>query len=188
MGNQDPIVGFPDRKNTRCPACGKDSLESRLDETSFVYGTGSAGVNLTCSVPVHRCAGCGFEFTDDEAEDARDLAVRRHLHVMAPEEIKAIRESYQLSRRDFGSLTRIGEASLARWESGEIIQNAGYDQFLFLLKIPENLQRLKERKEEFAEPTRSAEQLSDLQSRFPSIRNIAQVVPIAGVWELRRAS
>lgn len=188
MGGKEPIIGFPDRKNTRCPACGKDSLESRVEETSFVYGTGSAAVDLTCSVPVHRCAGCAFEFTDDAAEDARDLAVRRYLRVMTPDQIRAIRESHQLSRREFGSLTRIGEASLARWESGEIIQNAGYDQFLYLLKSPENLQRLRERKDEIVEQSKGVEPIPQLQSRFPSIPNLAQVVPIAKGWQLRKVS
>jgi DNA-binding transcriptional regulator YiaG len=139
-------------------------------------------------VPVHKCAGCAFEFTDDKAEDARDLAVRRYLRVMSPDEIKAIRDTHGLSRREFGMLTRIGDASLARWESGEIIQNSGYDQFLYLLKFPENMQRLKERKDEIVEQSTQAEPLSNLQSRFPSIRDIAKVVSIAEVWALRRAS
>jgi len=66
--------------------------------------------------------------------------------VITARQIRALRESYKLSRREFGALTRIGEASLARWESGEIIQSFGYDQFLYLLSFPENLQRLRERR------------------------------------------
>jgi putative zinc finger/helix-turn-helix YgiT family protein len=188
MGNQEPIIGFPDRKETQCPACGKESLGTRVEETSFVYGTGAAAVDLTCSVPVHKCADCAFEFTDDKAEDARDLAVRRYLKVMTPEQIRAIRDSYRISRREFGAVTRIGEASLARWESGEIIQNAGYDQFLYLLKFPENLQRLKERKNEAEEASQGAKPISSLQVRFSSIRDFAQVLPMANAFQLRKAS
>jgi len=33
----------------------------------------------TAQAPVRSCAGCGFEFTDGEAEDARHQAVRRRL-------------------------------------------------------------------------------------------------------------
>jgi DNA-binding transcriptional regulator YiaG len=138
-------------------------------------------------VPVHSCAICGFEFTDDKAEDARDLAVRRYLRVMTPDQIRAIRESYGLSRREFGSLTRIGEASLARWETGEIIQNAGYDQFLYLLKFQENLHRLRERPDNSAEQLGRSEPVSHLQVRFPSIRNFSQTVVIAKEWRLRKA-
>ncbi len=188
MGNQEPIIGFPDRKETQCPACGKESLGTIVKETAFVYGTGAAAVNLTCSVPVHKCADCAFEFTDDKAEDARDLAVRSYLKVMTPDQIRAIRDSYAISRREFGSVTRIGEASLARWETGEVIQNGGYDQFLYLLKFPENLQRLKERKEQIAEGSQAVEPISSLQARFSSIRDFAQVVTIANVWQLRKAS
>jgi len=188
MGNQDQLVGFPDRRDTLCPACGKETIGTRVEETTFVYGTGSTAVNLTCPVPVHKCDACAFEFTDDKAEDARDLAVRRYLRVMSPDEIKAIREFHELSRREFGMLTRIGDASLARWESGDIIQNSGYDQFLYLLKFPENMQRLKERKDESVEQSKRAVPLSNLQFRFPSIRDIAKVASIAEVWALRRAS
>lgn len=188
MGNKDTIVEFPEGKNTKCPACGGESLTSKIEETSFVYGTGTKTANLTCSVPVHSCRSCGFEFTDDKAEDARDLAVRRYLQVMTPEQIRAIREYYGLSRRDFGSLTLIGEASLARWESGEIIQNAGYDQYLYLLKFSENLQRLRERQDNPVIQHGESDPISHKKLRFPSIRNFSQTVVIAGEWQLRKVS
>jgi putative zinc finger/helix-turn-helix YgiT family protein len=187
MGNQDPVIGFPDMKSNVCPACGKEMLESMVEETSFTYGTGATAVDLSCPVSVHRCSGCGFEFTDSEAEDARDLAVRRYFRVMLPEEIRGIRESNNISRREFGSITRIGEASLARWESGDVIQNAGYDQFLYLLKFPENFQRLKDRPEENNEQACRLYSASSLQSRFPSIRGFDQKVVIAEEWKLRKA-
>jgi putative zinc finger/helix-turn-helix YgiT family protein len=185
MGNQDGVISFPDRKDLLCAACGKGVLGTRIEETSFVYGTGSTAVNLTCPLPVHECTACGFEFTDDEAEDARDLAVRRYLQVMEPGQIREIRESYGASRREFGSITRIGEASLARWESGEVIQNAGYDQFLYLLKFPENFERLRNR-QQGAAATMQSDLISHLQVRFPAIRNIDQTVLTAKDWQLRK--
>jgi DNA-binding transcriptional regulator YiaG len=186
MGDKNPIATFPNRKDVFCPACGKRSLETKIEETSFVYGTGSSAVNLTCHVPVHKCALCAFEFTDDEAEVARDLAVRRYLRVMTPNQIRVIRESYEVSRREFGSITRIGEASLGRWESGDIIQNGGYDQYLYLLKFPENLQRLKDRQDNALENSGERNVISGLKSRFPSIRSFDQKVTIARDWRLRK--
>ena len=51
-----------------------------------------------------------------------------------------------MSRAVFSRLTRIGEASLGRWENGLLIQNLAYDHLLYLLTFPENLERLKFRK------------------------------------------
>ena len=39
-------------------------------------------------------------------------------------------------------------ASLARWETGALIQNGANDQLLFLLTFPENFERLRRRAEE----------------------------------------
>jgi DNA-binding transcriptional regulator YiaG len=108
---------------------------------------------------VMTCNQCGFQFTDEVAEEARHEAVCRHLGVMTPKEIKEIRKSYGMSRAEFSHLTRIGEASLARWENGLLIQSPAYDQLLYLLTFPENLERLKS--------TRHGERLS-LQYNSPS--------------------
>ena len=43
------------------------------------------------------------------------------------------------------SVTKIGEASLGRWEAGSMIQGLAYDQFLFLLQHAENMERLQQR-------------------------------------------
>ena len=63
---------------------------------------------------------------------------------MKPSEIKALREHYGLSRKEFAEITLLGEASLARWESGELTQNAAYDQLLRLLQFQGNMERLRE--------------------------------------------
>jgi len=66
---------------------------------------------------------------------------------MAPSEIQALREGYDMSRAEFSRLTRIGEASLGRWENGLLIQGQANDRFLYLLTFPENVARLRARKE-----------------------------------------
>jgi len=48
-----------------------------------------------------------------------------------------------LTRERFAALTGIGTASLARWETGELIQSAGYDKYLRLLAFAGNLERLR---------------------------------------------
>lgn len=128
-----------------CPNCGSTALQTRVLPDRFTYGSGTAAVELCADVPFHRCADCQFEFTGAEAEDARHEAVCRYLRVMSPGEVRAVRGKYEMTRLHFAEITRIGSASLSRWENGELIQNPANDQLLYLLTFEDNLQRLHER-------------------------------------------
>ena len=115
-----------------------------LDE--FEYGAGESAVVLTANVIVFACADCDFEFTGPSAEVARHEAVCRHLGVMTPAEIRDLRGRYGLSRLAFASITRLGAASIARWEAGSLLQNRAYDSLLYLLCFKDNLRRLRNRR------------------------------------------
>jgi len=131
--------------DAECPQCSRRTIQTRIEEDRFKYGTGDSAVELVAKIPVRTCSSCGFEFTDWEAEDLRHEAVCRHLGVMAPKQILGIRLMYDLSRSEFAAITKFGETSLSRWETGSVIQNLANDQLLYLLQFPENLQRLRER-------------------------------------------
>jgi DNA-binding transcriptional regulator YiaG len=128
-----------------CPNCGSKNINTRLLVDRFTYGSGADAVQLKANIPFHRCTDCTFEYTDSEAEDIRHEAVCRHLGVMVPAEVLDLRSSYGLTRAEFAEATRIGEASLARWETGQVIQNPANDSFLYLLRFRENWERLKAR-------------------------------------------
>jgi putative zinc finger/helix-turn-helix YgiT family protein len=139
------IIGGQKPATFECPNCDSTNVDTQMVRTKFKYGTGNKAVELEAVVPVRKCNDCGFEYTDSEAEDLRHAAICNHLEVMTPAEVVAIRKQYGLSRADFAQATRIGEASLSRWETGEIIQNAAYDDYLHLLSFPENMSRLEKR-------------------------------------------
>ena len=42
-------------------------------------------------------------------------------------------------------ITRLGAASIARWEAGSLLQNRAYDSLLYLLCFGDNLHRLRRR-------------------------------------------
>ncbi len=126
-----------------CPNCGGIRIESRTEREPFTYGIGDKATELYSTISVRKCADCGFEFTDEAAETSRHEAVCRHLRVLPPAEILKIRKESGLSRAEFARLTRIGEASLHRWENGLLIQNPAMDSYLRLLAYRENIQRLR---------------------------------------------
>ncbi len=73
---------------------------------------------------------------------------------MIPADVAEVRKRYRLRREEFAAKTRLGEASLARWESGQLIQNAAYDNYLYLLTFEENMRRLEERTERYTKSSR----------------------------------
>ena len=123
--------------------CGAPGLKTELVRDPFIYGAGSGAVELTADVPVHTCSRCRVSFTGEKAEIARHDAVCRHLEVLTPGEIRAIRVFYGMSRAAFARLTGFEELALARWERREIIQNTSSDRYLRLLRDPVIFRRLR---------------------------------------------
>ncbi len=128
-----------------CPDCGGSDIETSRVEDRFLYGDGPDAVEIVAEVPLRTCGSCGFHFLDGEAEDAQHEAVCRHVGVLAPVQIRTLRERLGLTRAAFAKLTRLGEATLARWERGALIQTGAYDQFLYLLHNDRNVQSLRDR-------------------------------------------
>jgi len=143
MKNCEALI--QEEKARPCPVCESANVKFTFEAQEFLYGVGEDEVELTADVHIGTCTECDFQFTGESAEIARHEAVCRHHKVMTPREIRTCRESYGLSRTAFAALTRLGSASLARWETGQLIQNAANDSLLFLMKFPENLERLKHR-------------------------------------------
>ncbi|HVC95989.1 MAG TPA: type II TA system antitoxin MqsA family protein [Pirellulales bacterium] len=135
-----------ERSETVCGQCGSSALTVRSERENFTYGTGSKAKELSAVVPVYTCEKCGYQFTDHEAETALHEAVCKHLGVMTPRQVKDVRKRHGLSRAEFSRLTRLGTATLGRWERGALIQNPAYDQYLYLLRSKESVARLAERK------------------------------------------
>ncbi len=101
---------------------------------TIAWGKGEKAVDIHMVIPVERCTGCGEEFTGPEAETIQHEAICRHMGVLAPSEIRAIREDAGYSRSAFAQLTGLGESSLQRWEDGDEVQQPAIDRLLRLLR------------------------------------------------------
>ena len=139
-----PTVLGPEPGPDICEMCGTPGLTTELVRDPFIYGAGPEAVELIADVPVHSCSRCAVSFTGEAAEAARHEAVCRHLGVLTPDEIRAIRDRYGLSRAALARLTGLGEATLGRWERREVIQNVSNDRFLRLLREPDVFRRLRD--------------------------------------------
>jgi len=133
-------------KKISCPSCGNSHFEISYRKEIFDYGSGNDAVELSAEVPVQVCKGCQFSFTQSEAEDIRHEVVCRYLGRLTPSQILEIRNSRKLTQAQFAELTGIGTASLSRWETGELIQGAAQDNYLYLLNQQMNLDFLESRR------------------------------------------
>jgi putative zinc finger/helix-turn-helix YgiT family protein len=129
-----------------CPQCGASGLETVQVEETFDHGGRKEPIHVTAVLPVKHCRKCDFAFEDWETEKARHRAACAAVGVQPPEEIRRLRQAVGLSQREFARLTRLGGATLNRWERGHLIQNGAYDDYLYLLRFPENVERLRQRK------------------------------------------
>jgi putative zinc finger/helix-turn-helix YgiT family protein len=125
-----------------CPACSSANVREHWKNDTFEYGTGTESAVLVANVPHCVCLNCDLEYLDERAETIRHAAVCHHLGLLSPEEILAVRERYGMTQQEFANTTNIGRASLARWESGALFQNASNDSFIYLLGFTENMDKL----------------------------------------------
>ncbi len=137
---------FPNaRERLICPDCGSSNIKTCQKDYIFPYGSGGNKVELVANVPVRTCSDCGFSFLDSAAEDICHKAVCQHLGVMTPSQIKDLRNLYGLTQAQFSEITKLGEATLSRWERGILIQNQAYDNYLYLLGFRKNFDVLRSR-------------------------------------------
>lgn len=125
-----------------CDMCGASGLKTELVRNPFIYGTGPDAVEIIADIPVHTCDVCEIAFTDGEAAEIEHEAVCRHLRVLPPAEIRALRGRYGLSRAEFSRVTGLEEAALARWEGAEVIQDTATDRYLRLIEDRATFRRL----------------------------------------------
>lgn len=169
----------------QCPNCGKRSLSTVLETEKIIYGSGKDATEIPVQLPVRTCGECGFQYTDEEAEDIRHDAVCRHLGLMTPGEIVALRKRYSMTRAEFADITRFGEASLARWETGQLIQNAANDQLLYLLSFESNVERLQKRQAQRTQNEPRPNAAVTYEVRFSHLTDVMAVQSEARSFTLR---
>lgn len=110
-----------------CAICGEMAAHASVVRQEFAYLDGNREVVLEADTPVLRCDACGETYAGADAEDAQHEAVCHHLGRLSPREIRALRDRLGITQARLAELTKIGIASIKRWETGNHIQNASLD-------------------------------------------------------------
>ena len=138
-------VNCKDSEKLVCPECGKTNVSTSMEDYTFDYGSGDGKVELTAVVPVRVCNDCGCKYMDYLADEAQHEAVCKYKKVLSPSQIRSLRSLYNFSQSEFANISKLGEATLSRWERGVVIQNEAYDNYLYLLGFASNLRLIMNR-------------------------------------------
>ena len=122
-----------------CEECGKE-VSTVIVVKKEIYNVCGEDVEIEAQVLV--CKECGEEFFCEELDHATLSKAyneyRKRHKLLSPNEIKEIREQYELSQRCFAKLLNWGDKTIHRYENGSI-QDKAHNSLLLFLREPENM-------------------------------------------------
>lgn len=115
----------------RCRHCAKNevvmgtvSYDAEIRHDGRVYSFTIPELNL----PV--CKACGEKVFTEKVDDQISRALRLHLHLLSPEEMRAGLDRLKLTQKDAAERLGIAEATLSRWLTDTQIQSRALDNLL----------------------------------------------------------
>jgi len=128
-----------------CPACATMMVERRGKLRLPVNGE-----EIRVPSAVHlRCPKCGeivLRFQDARRLREDAVAIYREKHaLLSADDVRAIRERFNLTQADLARLLRLGANTVSRWESGRNVQTAAMDILLRLIRdLPGSIEYLRD--------------------------------------------
>jgi putative zinc finger/helix-turn-helix YgiT family protein len=155
-----------------CPVCGTEQKTEVIEKEEV---SNVRGEKIKALGKIRVCSVCGEELFDEELEEENiqrvyDIYRKKH-GILSLDEIRNIRESYGLSQRAFAKLLGIGEASIARYETGALPEKS-LSNMIMLLKDPKNMEKLLEKNEGVLSQREKARLLRRLEEMSEKIKTI----------------
>jgi len=128
-----------------CPNCGTLMKEARGRLKVPINGE---EVSMPSASHL-KCPKCGeivlrFQEAKRLHEDAGEIYRRKH-GLLSADEIRAIRDHFNLTQADLARLLRLGANTVSRWESGRNVQTAAMDMLLRLIRdLPGSIDYLRD--------------------------------------------
>ena len=134
------------KNETFCPNC-EEYSETKIAERDETYTVRDR--QITVSVKVELCTGCGESIGSDPGDqailDAVHAEYRRQADMLTPEDIRNIRKRYRLSQKSFAALLGMSEATINRYEKGGL-QDQPHDTTIRACLTPEIVRDLLKRR------------------------------------------
>ena len=128
-----------------CPECGTQMVNKRGTLRLPINGDEVAvasAAHLCCP----RCGEIVLRFQDAKRLGEDAIAIYRKKHgLLSADEIRAIRERFDLTQADLARLLRLGANTVSRRESGRNVQTAAMDILLRLIRdLPGSIDYLRD--------------------------------------------
>ena len=108
----------------RCSECGKiEVYPAAIHHDASVKHDNCLYTISISSLHVLRCRSCGDVLFDDATDDQISQALREHLVLLSPQEIRAGIRRLGLSPKEFSEQIRIAAETVSRWLRGANIQS-----------------------------------------------------------------
>lgn len=138
------VTRAPSLPADACPICG-----TAMKETHGTLRHPVNGESVAVPHAAHlRCPKCHevvlrLEQARRLNEDAIALYRKRH-GLLSADEIRALRDRFELTQSELARLLRLGQNTVSRWESGRNVQTEAMDVLLRLLRdVPGSLEYLR---------------------------------------------
>lgn len=124
---------------TLCPLCGEGHITPRTESAVTEYRGQKGNVTLQYV----ECDVCGSEITGDAEGRANKRAMiqfRKKIDgLLTGEEIRAIREKYQLTQKQAAELFGGGAVAFSKYENNDVAHSEAMDSLLRLVQQNENI-------------------------------------------------
>jgi putative zinc finger/helix-turn-helix YgiT family protein len=117
-----------------CPTCGTIMKDTR-GRLSLPINGEEIAVTSAAHLKCPKCGEIVLGFQDVKRLHEDAIAIYRKKHgLLSADQIRAIRDHFDLTQADLARLLRLGANTVSRWESGRNVQTAAMDILLRLIR------------------------------------------------------
>jgi len=114
-----------------CGECGRTEIRPKaIEYKAEIKHDGKLYEVQVHNLDVPTCGHCGEQWFDTETDSQINVALRRKIGLLQPEQIRAFRKELGLTQKDLAEKIGVAVASLSRWENGASIQAKSTDNLL----------------------------------------------------------
>jgi putative zinc finger/helix-turn-helix YgiT family protein len=115
----------------RCSQCrAKEVYSATISHTAHVNHDGRIYELEIPALDVAQCRACGELVFDDHADEQISEALRKHLSLLTPDQIRLALRALGMQQKTLAASLGIAEATLSRWVSGGLIQSRAMDNLM----------------------------------------------------------
>ncbi len=115
----------------RCRHCGKNKVVmTTMSYDAEVRHDGRLHMFTVPHLHIPVCEACGAKVFTEKVDDQINAALRAHLHLLTPEEMRTALARVNMSQKEAADRLGIAEATLSRWLTETQIQSRAMDNLL----------------------------------------------------------